>query len=107
MAGGYVDCRCGGGPEASLQLGADVVAALRRAGVVIDLRGRFRWSHAFVGVQGAAPGVVLEDASLWQPAQVQVGPALDGPLVFGQLRAITVGETPINRKDAQEQRRKN
>ena len=42
--------------EASLQLDERAVAALRRAGVGTDLRGQLRWSHAFVGAVGAAPG---------------------------------------------------
>ena len=42
--------------EASLNLGQDAVDALGRLGVLTDLRDRFRWSHAFIGVAGAAPG---------------------------------------------------
>jgi hypothetical protein len=76
--------------EASLQLGQEAVDALHRVGVATDLRGHFRWSHAFVGVAGAAPGTALEAAGLLQPAQVAIGPALDGPQIYGQLEAITV-----------------
>jgi hypothetical protein len=46
--------------EASGRLTDDGVAALRTLGVAGDLRGRFRESHAFVGVKGAAPGTALE-----------------------------------------------
>lgn len=76
--------------EASYQLGQVAVDALRRLGVGTDLRDHFRWSHAFVGVVGALPGAALEVASLLAPAQVQVGPALNGPQIFGQLQAIII-----------------
>ena len=48
--------------EGSTQLGADAVAALSTLGVETDMRGRFRESHAFVGVKGAAHGAALEGA---------------------------------------------
>ena len=48
--------------EASNQLTAEAVTALRALGVATDLRGRFRESHAFVGVKGAPPGTALEAA---------------------------------------------
>ncbi len=76
--------------EASYQLGQAAVDALRGLGVLTDLRDHFRWSHAFVGVAGAEPGTALDAAGLLQPAQVQVGPALNGPRVYGQLGAITI-----------------
>jgi len=50
------------GDEASAELGADAVTALGTLGVQTDLRGRFRESHAFVGVKGAPPGTALEAA---------------------------------------------
>jgi interleukin-like EMT inducer protein len=46
--------------EASGRLTAEAVVALRSLGVAGDLRGRFRESHAFIGVKGAAPGTALE-----------------------------------------------
>ncbi len=46
--------------EASGRLTADAVQALSTLGVAGDLRGRFRESHAFVGVKGAAPGAAVE-----------------------------------------------
>jgi hypothetical protein len=46
--------------EASGRLGADAVQALATLGVAGDLRGRYRESHAFVGVKGAPPGSALE-----------------------------------------------
>jgi hypothetical protein len=48
--------------EASAELGADAVAALGTLGVQTDMRGRFRESHAFVGVKGAPGGTALEAA---------------------------------------------
>ena len=42
--------------EGSAQLGAEAVAALSTLGVELDMRGRYRESHAFVGVKGAVPG---------------------------------------------------
>ncbi len=46
--------------EASGRLDGAAVHALGTLGVRGDLRGRFRDSHAFVGVKGAAPGTALE-----------------------------------------------
>ena len=71
--------------EASLRLGADAVEALAQLGVVTDLRGRFRWSHAFVGVVGAAPGSAVEAAAVLRPATVWLGSPADGPRVYGPL----------------------
>jgi interleukin-like EMT inducer protein len=48
--------------EASGRLDGAAVRALETLGVRGDLRRRFRDSHAFVGVKGAAPGTALEDA---------------------------------------------
>ena len=47
--------------EASGRLDRTAIRALGTLGVRGDLRGRFRDSHAFVGVKGAAPGTALED----------------------------------------------
>jgi hypothetical protein len=41
----------------------ETVAAMRTVGCELDLRKKFRWSHAFVGVKGAAPGSAVEIAS--------------------------------------------
>ena len=61
-------------PDRSLVIGAvrdegcnilqpETVDALRGVGCSLDLRKRFRWSHAFVGIKGASPGTALEIAS--------------------------------------------
>ena len=59
--------------EASRDLTADAVDALRSIGAQEDLRGKWRWSHAIIGVKGAAPGSALEDAHEMMPAQEIVG----------------------------------
>jgi Interleukin-like EMT inducer len=46
--------------EGSAHLTRGAVSALWTLGVVGDLRGRYRESHAFVGVKGARPGTALE-----------------------------------------------
>jgi Interleukin-like EMT inducer len=46
--------------EGSAHLTWGAVSALWTLGVVGDLRGRYRESHAFVGVKGARPGTALE-----------------------------------------------
>ncbi len=69
--------------EASINLGQDAVDALARLGVATDLRGRFRWSHAFVGVAGAENATAREDAALLRPALAVVGMPVDGPAIFG------------------------
>ena len=46
--------------DASRSLTADAVSALAGAGLTGDLRGRFRWAHAGIGVRGAPPGSAIE-----------------------------------------------
>lgn len=46
--------------EASVSLQPEAVRALRTLGVAGDLRGRYRDSHAFVGVKGTPPGSAVE-----------------------------------------------
>ncbi|NJN84323.1 MAG: hypothetical protein HC802_19960, partial [Caldilineaceae bacterium] len=74
--------------EASYNLSQDAVDALARLGVATDLRGHFRWSHAFVGVVGAAPGSALEASSLLRPAVVAVGAPVDAEFVSGGVGRI-------------------
>jgi hypothetical protein len=64
--------------EASAKLGGDAVAALGRLGVQADMRGRFRESHAFVGVKGAPPGTALEAAGP-NVVELRVGSPDDPP----------------------------
>ena len=82
------------GDEASLHLDARCCGQrLAQIGVATDLRNKFRWGHAFVGVAGAAAGTALDDASLLRPAVVAVGPPVNGPRVFGQLQALEIEQT--------------
>lgn len=46
--------------DASRELSAGAVHALRSLGLAVDLRGRFQTMHAAIGVKGAAPGTGLE-----------------------------------------------
>ncbi len=74
--------------EASNSLNARAVTALAALGVATDLRDRFRWGHAFVGMVGAAEGTALERAELLQPASVALGAPFDAPAVYGGVRQI-------------------
>nr|MBP8292356.1 hypothetical protein [Caldilineaceae bacterium] len=76
--------------EASTLLDQAAVDALRSIGVTTDLRGRFRWSHAFVGAVGAAPAAALEQANLLAPATVFVGAPASSDRVFGRLHSIEI-----------------
>ncbi len=64
---------------AALNLGEDAVQALRRLGVVGDIRGHLRRAHAFVGVKGAAAGTAAEVTSDLWPATVAIGEGLTEP----------------------------
>ena len=68
--------------EASMNLTNEAVAALRTLGVTGDLRGRFRWGHAFIGAKGAntwtAPQEALDGI---RPAQVSFGLPLSEPQI--------------------------
>ena len=83
--------------EASMALGQDAVDALRALGLQTDLRGRFRWGHAFIATVGGATG----DAVVWwgqtqersdgiRPAQVSIGLPLSEPRVVGQVFEVQV-----------------
>ena len=77
--------------EASTELGGDAVAALGTLGVQTDMRGRFRESHAFVGVKGAPRGTALE-ASGPDPVELRVG-SPDDPAGFA-LTEFTLVDAP-------------
>jgi hypothetical protein len=77
--------------EASVSLCPEGVEALHRLGVAGDLRGRFRESHAFVGVHGAAPGQAIEVLGP-RRAVVEVG-TLPAPTDF-ELRAFDLRPVP-------------
>jgi hypothetical protein len=46
--------------DASRELQASAVEALRELGLTVDLRGKFQLLHAAIGVKGAPPGSALE-----------------------------------------------
>ena len=73
--------------EASGRLDAEAVRALGTLGVRGDLRGRYRESHAFVGVKGAPPGSAAESLGP-RAVEVRVGEPDAG---FGmELTAFTL-----------------
>jgi hypothetical protein len=59
--------------EASQLLGQEAVDALRGIGATGDLRAKFRWAHAILGIQGALPGSALEAMDWMRPVTVSVG----------------------------------
>jgi hypothetical protein len=76
--------------EASMDLDEQTVDALRQLGFEGNLRGRFRGSHAGVGVKGAPAGSALEALADWQPATVVVGAGATRSEVYFQLRAFAL-----------------
>ena len=77
--------------EASDHLGEEVVNALAKLGVKGDLRGKLRWSHAFIGVVGAPSGSAVEQLDLLHPATVFVGAPVDGGTVSGGVGRVRFG----------------
>ncbi|PWH12719.1 MAG: hypothetical protein DDG58_15065, partial [Ardenticatenia bacterium] len=67
--------------EASMRLDEVGVTALRTLGATGDLRGRFRWSHAVIGLKGGAPGSALEAMDGLRPVTLALGAAVSSPLV--------------------------
>jgi hypothetical protein len=76
--------------EASLKLDEAAVRTLQSVGVANDLRGRLRWSHAFVGAVGAPAGAASEAFGLLRPAIVAIGAPIDGAEVYGGVRTLTI-----------------
>jgi hypothetical protein len=76
--------------EASYNLAQEAVDALRAVGVVTDLRGAFRGSHAFIAVVGAPEVGAVESFTAWGVAEAAAGPPIDGARVSGGVGAITV-----------------
>jgi hypothetical protein len=67
--------------EGSMRLGEEGVAALRSLGAEGDLRGKFRWSHAVLGVKGGAPGTAIEAMDGLRPVTLALGPPVSAPSV--------------------------
>ncbi len=76
--------------EASRYLTPQAAEALQTLGAAEDLQGRWRWSHAIVGVKGAPAGAALEAASEVMPAQLVVGVGAMEPNVSAALEWLSV-----------------
>jgi hypothetical protein len=78
--------------EASANLGQEAVDALRSLGVMKDLRGDFRWGHAFIGKVGAqsswAPMAERSDAV--RPVQLSFGFPIDEPRLAAQVFEVQI-----------------
>jgi hypothetical protein len=81
--------------EASRLLGEDAVQALRTIGAEGDLRGKFRWGQAIIGVKGAQPGQAMESLAALRPAVMYVGEGTTEPhlaVAFSLVRFVTAEE---------------
>jgi len=65
--------------EASRLLGEDAMEALQNIGAQGDMRDRFRWGHAIIGVQGATAGTALEAMDWMRPVAVVAGEGATEP----------------------------
>ncbi|HUW10268.1 MAG TPA: interleukin-like EMT inducer domain-containing protein, partial [Anaerolineae bacterium] len=77
--------------EASSNLTEEAVLALRGIGATTDLRGKFRWGHAVVGVKGAMAGEAVEAAAVLAPAYAHVGVAATEPAVAAAFSHFQFG----------------
>ncbi|MFB0536701.1 MAG: interleukin-like EMT inducer domain-containing protein [Anaerolineae bacterium] len=81
--------------EASRLLGEEAVQALRTIGAEGDLREKFRWGQAIIGVKGAQPGQAVESLDALRPAVVYLGEGTTEPhlsAAFSLVRFMTVEE---------------
>jgi len=81
--------------EASRLLSEEAVQALRTIGAEGDLRGKFRWGQAIIGVKGVQPGQAVEDLAALRPAVAYVGEGTTEPYLaaaFSLVRFVTVEE---------------
>ena len=81
--------------EASRLLGEEAVRALRTIGAEGELRGKFRWGQAIIGVKGAQPGQAVEKLAALRPAIVYVGEGTTEPhlaAAFSLVRFVTMEE---------------
>jgi hypothetical protein len=82
--------------EASRLLNEEAVQALRTIGAGGDMREKFRWGHAVIGVKGAQPGQAVESFASLRPAVVYVGEGTTEPhlaAAFGLVRFVTMEDT--------------
>ena len=75
--------------DASMALTPEAGAALRSLGAAVDLRGRFRWGHAFIGRTGSS-APVGEHADGLRVAQVGVGWPATAPRIAASLTEIEI-----------------
>ncbi len=75
--------------EASMHLTEAAVRALQSLGSRQDLRGKFRWSHAFVGLKGARV-LELEAASEYRPIRLRAGIGTSEPNLALGIDSITL-----------------
>jgi hypothetical protein len=80
--------------EASRLLGQEAVDALQGIGAVADLRDRFRWGHAIIGVQGTSPGTASEAIDWMRPLALTAGEGATEPNLAAAFGAITFTAAP-------------
>ena len=73
-----------------MNLGQDAVEALRSLGLAGDLRGHFRWGHAFIGQVASAPGTAAEAMDGVRTAQVGLGLPLSASEVAVALDQVKI-----------------
>jgi hypothetical protein len=71
--------------DASRALTGDAVEALASLGLSADLRGRFQWAHAGIGIKGATRGTALESFGP-ETAECRIGAATRMPIVVNEIR---------------------
>ena len=76
--------------EASMNLTQEGVDALRSLGVAGDLRGHFRWSHAFIGQKGGAAGTAREVMDGVRPVQLNLGLPLTAAEVAAAVDVVEI-----------------
>ncbi|MBI5029514.1 MAG: hypothetical protein HZB51_03235 [Chloroflexi bacterium] len=79
-----------GRPDMSPNLTEAAVNALRSIGASQDMRGKFRWSHAIMGVKGTATGSTCESASETMPTQCVFGIGAMEPNVAAAIQSIRI-----------------
>ena len=80
--------------EGSRLLSQKAVDALRRIGSAGDLRGKFRWGHAIIGLQGASPGTALEALDSMRPVALTAGEGATEPHLAAAFATITFTAAP-------------
>ncbi len=78
--------------EASAQLGQEAVDALHTLGLTADLRGHFRWGHAFIAAKGEAAGWAqpAEASDAIRPVQLSFGFPLNEPRLAAQVFELQI-----------------